>query len=74
MHLIERIASALTAWSVRWVPNSFIIAFMLTLIVFATALTLTSAGPLDCVTYWGDGIVIFTAYALLVTVASLLFP
>ncbi|GAB4329241.1 MAG: short-chain fatty acid transporter [Candidatus Zixiibacteriota bacterium] len=79
MRLIERVASALTAWSVRWVPNSFIIAGLLTLIVVALALTLTGAGPLDCVIYWGDGfwellsfgmqmcLIIFTGYIVAVS-------
>ena len=55
MRLIKRLASALTAWSVHWAPNSFIIAALPTLFVFALALVLTDTGPLDCVIHWGDG-------------------
>jgi len=79
MRLIERLASALTAWSVRWVPNSFIIACLLTVIVFVLALTLTAASVIECITYWGDGfwalasfgmqmcLIIFTGYIVAVS-------
>ncbi|MEW5874131.1 MAG: TIGR00366 family protein [Candidatus Zixiibacteriota bacterium] len=79
MTLIERLASALTTWSVRWVPNSFIIACLLTVIVYILALTLTGAGVIQTIGYWGDGfwvllsfgmqmcLVIFTGYILAVT-------
>lgn len=79
MRLIERTASMLTAWSVRWVPNSFIIACLLTLIVFALALTLAGATLMDTISYWGDGfwallsfgmqmcLIIFTGYIVAVS-------
>ncbi len=81
MRLIERLASALTAWSVRWVPNSFIIACLLTIIVFILAMTLAAASVMDCIAYWGDGfwalltfgmqmcLIIFTGYIVAVSPA-----
>jgi len=79
MRLIERLAAVLTKWSVRWVPNSFIIACILTAIVFALALGFTSASLLQCVAYWGDGfwallsfgmqmcLIVFTGYIVAVS-------
>ncbi|HUU47059.1 MAG TPA: TIGR00366 family protein, partial [Acidobacteriota bacterium] len=81
MRLVERTATALTNWSVRWVPNSFIIACILTLIVFALALTLAGATIMETITYWGDGfwallsfgmqmcLIIFTGYIVAVSPA-----
>lgn len=79
MRLIERLAAALTTWSVRWVPSSFIIACILTAIVFVAALALTDSGPIQTIGHWGDGfwvllsfamqmcLIIFTGYILAVT-------
>lgn len=79
MNLLGRAASGLTRWSIRWIPNSFIIACVLTLIVFAAALTLTGSSLLQCVGYWGDGfwsllsfgmqmcLIVFTGYIVAVS-------
>ncbi|MEW5701615.1 MAG: TIGR00366 family protein [Candidatus Zixiibacteriota bacterium] len=79
MPLLERAAAGLTRFSVRWVPNSFIIACLLTLIVFAAAITLTPTGIFTCVNYWGDGfwsllsfamqmcLIVFTGYIVAVS-------
>ncbi len=79
MHLLERVAESLTRWSIRWIPNSFVIAFLLTLIVFAAALALTEVGVVACVGYWGDGfwsllgfgmqmcMIVFTGYIVAVS-------
>jgi short-chain fatty acids transporter len=55
MGFLGRIALALTRWTERWVPSSFVIAILLTLVIFILAVSLTSTGPLDCVRYWGGG-------------------
>jgi short-chain fatty acids transporter len=79
MRLIERLAAVLTKWSVRWVPNSFIIACILTAIVFALALGFTATSVLQCISYWGDGfwallsfgmqmcLIVFTGYIVAVS-------
>ena len=79
MNLLERAASGLTRWSIRWIPNSFIIACLLTLIVFAAALTLTDSSVIQCVSYWGNGfwsllsfgmqmcLIVFTGYIVAVS-------
>ena len=79
MNLLERIAAGLTRWSIRWVPNSFVVACLLTMIVFAAAMTFTSASVIQCVGYWGDGfwsllsfgmqmcMIVFTGYIVAVS-------
>jgi short-chain fatty acids transporter len=55
MDFLGRIALALTRWTERWVPSSFVIAILLTFVIFLLAVTLTPSGSLDCVRFWGDG-------------------
>lgn len=39
----------------RYLPDPYIFVAILTLLVFLLGIGLTDAGPLDMVTYWGDG-------------------
>lgn len=52
---LGRLALALTRWSERWIPSSFVIAVLLTAVTFALSLALTSTSLLDAIGYWGDG-------------------
>ena len=79
MSLLERSAEGLTRWSIRWIPNSFIIACILTILVFVAAVSLTNANFLQCVGFWGDGfwsllsfgmqmcLIVFTGYIVAVS-------
>lgn len=79
MNLLERAAEGLTRWSIRWIPNSFIIACLLTLLVFIAALALTGSSVIQCIGYWGDGfwsllsfgmqmcLIVFTGYIVAVS-------
>ena len=42
-------------FSERWIPSSFVIALLLTLVTFVAALVATPTTPLDAVRHWGDG-------------------
>src|SRR6188474_2444489 len=55
MNHLASIALALTRFSERWVPSSFVIALVLTLVAFVAALVATPTTPLDAVRHWGDG-------------------
>ncbi len=48
-------ATRLNDWTQRWVPGTFTIAWLLTLIVLVLGLTVGHTGILDCVSAWGDG-------------------
>lgn len=50
-----RAAAGLDRFSRRWVPGSFTIAWILTLIVLLLAMTWGRASFLDCARSWGDG-------------------
>ncbi|HEX7880284.1 MAG TPA: TIGR00366 family protein [Candidatus Eisenbacteria bacterium] len=54
--MIARLAGLLTRWAIRWVPDSFVIAILLTVVVFALTLAVTASTPLQVVQYWGDGL------------------
>lgn len=53
--MLARIATALTRFSSRWVPDAWIIAVLLTLFTAALALSFTDSGPDQVVQVWGDG-------------------
>jgi len=51
----SRIAVALNAWTERWIPGAFSIAWILTLMVVGLGMTVGHASLVDCVRAWGDG-------------------
>src|SRR2546425_3430364 len=51
----SRAATRLTDWTRRFVPGTFTIAWLLTLIVLALGVTVGRAPFLTCVGAWGDG-------------------
>lgn len=55
MEFLGRIALALNRWSERWIPSSFSIAVLLTLVTFGLAVGLTDTTPLQALVSWGDG-------------------
>ncbi len=46
----------MTRWTERWVPDSWVIAVMLTLFVALLALTIGGASPSAALMAWGDGL------------------
>lgn len=76
---MQRLASALTRWSTRWVPDAWVIAILLSAVTFGLGLILTPSSPLTLVRYWGDGfwellsfaaqmsLILMTGYILAVT-------
>ena len=55
MNRLASIALALTRFSERWIPSSFVIALLLTLVAFVAALVATPTSPLEAVRHWGNG-------------------
>jgi short-chain fatty acids transporter len=51
----SKAAVALNDWTQRWVPGSFSIAWILTLLVVILGTTVAHASIVDCVRHWGDG-------------------
>jgi len=56
MRLLQAIARPFVVFVERFYPDPLIFAIVLTGLVFALAFSLTPAGPLDLVVYWGDGL------------------
>lgn len=57
----------------RYLPDPYIFVAILTLIVFLLGIGLTDSGPLDMVTYWGDGfwgLLAFTMQMVVVLLAG----
>ncbi|WP_116245889.1 short-chain fatty acid transporter [Nocardiopsis sp. FIRDI 009] len=73
---MRRFGNVLAAFSTRWVPDAFVFAILLSVLVFGLALGLTDRTPLELVGDWYDGfwnllqfgmqmtLVLVTGYAL----------
>jgi short-chain fatty acids transporter len=53
--MISRLANFFTVWSQRWVPDAYVIAILLTAIVFVLALAVGGATAGQAVDAWGNG-------------------
>lgn len=62
--MLERSARVLSNWSTRWVPDAFVIAVLLTGVVFALCLLFTPSTPFQVVAYWGDGLWTLLEFAM----------
>ena len=65
--MLSRAALALTRWSERFVPSSFVIALLLTAVLFGLAVGLTPTTPLDAVRAWGNGFWTLLGFAMQMT-------
>lgn len=57
--------------SKQYIPNPFIFAIILSVVVFALGISLTNSGPLDMVEHWYDGFWNLLAFAMQMTVILL---
>lgn len=53
--VLTRAANAAAGWSARWVPNAFVIACLLTLVVFVLVVTVAGKDPIAAQGYWVKG-------------------
>jgi len=79
MRLISSLSSSLTSFSQKFIPNSFVIALILTVFTFALALIFTNFGLFSLIQFWGNGfwellsfamqmcLIIFTGYIVAVS-------
>ena len=68
---VSRLAGGLARVSSRYVPDSFTIAAILTLVTLGLALTVGGASPAQAMKAWGDGV--FTLLALSMQIALVVF-
>jgi short-chain fatty acids transporter len=52
---LARAVNAAASWSARWVPNSFAIACLLTLVTFVLVVTVAGKNPIAAEGYWTKG-------------------
>ncbi len=52
---LRKISGALNFGMDKVLPDAIVLAFLLTFITFILGIALTESGPLDMITYWGDG-------------------
>ncbi len=62
--MLQRAATLLTRWALRWVPDSYVIAILLTVFVFGLALAFTPSTPLQLARFWGDGVWELLSFAM----------
>jgi len=79
MKLISSLSYFLTSFSQKFIPNSFVIALILTVFTFALALIFTNFGLFSLIQFWGNGfwellsfamqmcLIIFTGYIVAVS-------
>jgi short-chain fatty acids transporter len=56
MEILAQLGLALTRWTERWVPDSWVIAVMLTLVVAFLAVTVGEASVAAALNAWGSGL------------------
>jgi short-chain fatty acids transporter len=64
MGILPRLGLALTRWTERWVPDSWIIAVILTLVVAFLAMTVSGASPATALNAWGNGLWVLLTLAM----------
>ena len=64
---MQRISNAFVVMMQRYLPDAWLFAILLTLVVFIMGLIFTPAGPLDMITYWGDGFFNLLAFSMQMT-------
>jgi short-chain fatty acids transporter len=64
MGILARLGLALTRWTERWVPDSWIIAVMLTLVVALLATTVGGASATAALNAWGNGLWVLLTLAM----------
>jgi len=52
---LTRAVNGVAEWSVRWVPNAFVIACLLTLVTFALVMGVAGSNPIAAQGYWTKG-------------------
>src|SRR5688500_16082674 len=62
--MLARLSAILTRWCVRYIPDGYVIAALLTLLILAAALILGNKPPLEILAAWGDGFWGFIPFTL----------
>ncbi|MBK7949688.1 MAG: short-chain fatty acid transporter [Deltaproteobacteria bacterium] len=69
---MDRLLDGFVRFFVRWIPDSFVVAILLTLLTFFLAVTVAGEPPLDAVLAWGDSVWHLLAFTNQITLTLLL--
>lgn len=61
---MKKITNAMTNFVRKYLPNAFVIAALLTILVLVLGVVFKSQNPIDMISYWGDGFWNFLAFAM----------
>ena len=62
--MLQKLASASTRWSTRWVPDAWVIAVILTVVAFFLGLIFTKATAYQLVQNWGSGFWVLLSFGM----------
>jgi len=62
--ILARFIAWFSNWSVRWIPDSMVFVFVLTIIAYLMALSLTQHGPIQLVDDWVKGFWTLLTFAM----------
>jgi len=62
--LLQRLASVSTRWSTRWVPDSWVIAVILTIVAYFLGIIFTKSNSYQLVQYWGRGFWVLLSFGM----------
>ena len=62
--LLQRLASASTRWSTRWVPDSWVIAVILTIVAYFLGLIFTKSSSYQLIQNWGSGFWVLLSFGM----------
>lgn len=62
--LLQKLASASTRWSTRWVPDAWVIAVILTIVSYFLGLIFTKSTTYQLVQHWGNGFWVLLSFGM----------
>jgi len=62
--MLQKLATASTRWSTRWVPDAWVIAVVLTVIAYFLGLIFTKSSPYQLIQYWGSGFWVLLSFGM----------
>lgn len=62
--LLQKLASASTRWSTRWVPDAWVIAVILTIVSYFLGLIFTKSTNYQLIQHWGNGFWVLLSFGM----------
>jgi short-chain fatty acids transporter len=62
--MLQKLASASTRWSTRWVPDAWVIAVILTIVSYFLGLIFTKSTTYQLIQHWGSGFWVLLSFGM----------